>query len=57
MSFLSDVQKQFRMMVYPVGSKTLAKAIDEFHYVNITLVIQLIEDRIKRAKKAAAAKK
>jgi len=61
MSFLSDVQTQFRTMNYPAGSKTLAKAIDEFHYVNITLVIQLIEDRIeqarKLAKKAAAAKK
>jgi len=60
-SFLSDVQTQFRTMNYPAGSKTLAKAIDEFHYVNITLVIQLIEDRIEQAreqaKKAAAATK
>jgi hypothetical protein len=60
-SFLSDVQTKFRTMSYPAGSKTLAKAIDEFHYINITLVIQVIEDDIERAreqaKTAAEAKK
>jgi hypothetical protein len=41
--FLSDIQSRFRDLQYPAGSKTLAKAIDEFNYVNVTLPIQEIE--------------
>ena len=32
------------MLVYPTGSKTLAKAIGEFNFVNITLPLQEMED-------------
>jgi hypothetical protein len=54
--FLSDTQNRFGELTYPAGTKTLAKAIDEFNYVNVTLPIQrLLEDRIKEAKKQAAA--
>lgn len=41
---LSDIQSRVRHVLYPEGPKTLAKAIDEFHYVNITLPIQRIEN-------------
>jgi hypothetical protein len=47
--FLSDIQRRFRDLRYQAGSKTLAKAIDEFNYVNVTLPIQEIE-RNKRTK-------
>jgi hypothetical protein len=43
---------RFRELKYSFGSKTLAKAIDEFHYVNVTLPIQEMENRIATAKKA-----
>lgn len=49
LDFLSDIQSRVRHVPYPAGSKTLAKAIDEFHYVNITLPIQRIEDERKAA--------
>jgi hypothetical protein len=43
-TFLSDMQNRFRELVYPTGSKTLAKAIDEFNFVNVTLPLQQMED-------------
>ena len=56
-TFLRDMQSRFHDIAYPpANSKTLAKAIDEFYYVNITLVIQLIEDRIEKQKKAQQQK-
>ena len=38
--FLSDVQDLFAHLQYDDQNKTLAKAIDEFNYVNITLPLQ-----------------
>ncbi|HUJ08537.1 MAG TPA: hypothetical protein VL171_00785 [Verrucomicrobiae bacterium] len=42
-SFLRDIQTRFCHLHFPDGPKTLAKAIDEFNYVNITLPIQRME--------------
>jgi len=57
-SFLTDIQDRFRALQYPSGTKTLAKAIDEYHYVNVTLPIQdreaLEEAKMEVAKAAAA---
>jgi hypothetical protein len=57
--FLSDTQTRFRELSYPPStSKTLAKVIDEFNYVNVTLPIQvLIERPLEEAKKQAAKAK
>jgi hypothetical protein len=41
--FLKDMQARFRHLVVPDQEKTLAKAIDEFNYVRITLPIQTEE--------------
>jgi hypothetical protein len=49
--FLCDIQSRVRDQQYASDSKSLAKAIDEFNYVNITLEIQQIENR-KRAENA-----
>jgi len=38
--FLKDMQCMFGHLKSPQKSKTLAKAIDEFNYVSITLPIQ-----------------
>src|SRR5437899_853199 len=45
--FLSDIQCRYREVQYPRGPKTLAKAIDEFNYVSVTLPIQEIERQAK----------
>ncbi len=45
--FLKDMQCRFRHLSPPSSSKTLAKAIDEFNYVHITLAIQEMEKRRK----------
>jgi len=42
--FLSEIQNRFRNLSYPPGPRTLAKAIDEWHYVNVTLPIQAMEN-------------
>ncbi len=49
--FLSDIQSRFHDLQYPKGSKTLAKAIDEFNYVNVTLPIQEIKSKQRAEKK------
>jgi len=36
-SFLSDIQNRFRHLQHSNAPKTLAKAIDEFNYVNVTM--------------------
>ena len=41
--FLSDMQSRVRDLEYTNRSKTLAKAIDEFNFVNVTLPIQKME--------------
>jgi hypothetical protein len=48
--FLNDMQVKFKHLNF-TGQKSLAKAIDEFNYVNITLEIQEIEKNLKRIKK------
>ena len=49
--FLSDVQNRVRDLQYPEGQKTLAKSIDEWHYVSITLPIQALEKKEKEESK------
>jgi hypothetical protein len=48
--FLSDMQCCFGHLQSPTKSKTLAKAIDEFNYVQITLRIQNMEKRAREIK-------
>ncbi len=47
--FLKDMQGKFKHLT-PNGNKTLAKAADEFNFVNITLPIQGIEQLRRRNK-------
>lgn len=47
-SFLEDMKCNFSHILPPSNSKTLAKAIDEFNYVKITLPIQEMEAEKKR---------
>jgi hypothetical protein len=51
--FLKDMQNRYKHLNL-VGQKTLAKAVDEFNYVNITLPMQDIE---RRKRKTNAVKK
>jgi len=46
--FLKDMQYRFAHIRSPSNAKTLAKAIDEFNYVRITLPIQEMEKKAKR---------
>jgi hypothetical protein len=48
LQFLNDVQQRFGSLRPPSGTKTLAKAIDEFNYVQITLPIQQMEKESKQ---------
>lgn len=41
--FLSDMQSRVRGLEYPKGSKTLAKNLDEWNYVRVTMPVQLLE--------------
>ena len=50
-ALIKDMQEKFRDSDFKENGKTLAKAIDEFNYVNITLPIQNIEKEIKKSKK------
>jgi hypothetical protein len=54
--FLKDMQYTFRDVVWD-NEKPLAKAIDEFNYVNITLPIQAEEKRRREASKKQLSKK
>jgi hypothetical protein len=49
--FLKDMQVKFKHLRLN-GNKSLAKAVDEFNYVNITLAIQDLERQNKRVKPA-----
>jgi len=49
--FLKDMQCRFGHLRAPSTAKTLAKAIDEFNYVRITLPIQQMEKNAKRKKR------
>ncbi len=51
-SFLRDMQARFGRLDYSDPSKTFAKAIDEFNYINITLPIQAQERKIREEKDA-----
>ena len=55
--FLMDIQNRVRALVYPAGPKTLAKAIDEFNYVSVTLPMQQLEDERKARQDAAKKRK
>lgn len=48
--FLKDMKEKFKHL-HPPKNKSLAKSIDEFNYVNITLEYQKIEKTIKLNKK------
>jgi hypothetical protein len=50
--FLADVQGRLRDLRYPTRPRTLAKTIDEFHYLNITDLIQKEKDKEKAGNKA-----
>jgi len=54
--FLSDMQSRVRHLAYSASGKTLAKVLDEWNYVQVTIPIQAIkkaeEKRRKEAKKA-----
>jgi len=52
--FLSDVQSRVRDLQYPEGAKTLAKNIDEMHYVWVTMPIRTLEGREDQEKRAKA---
>lgn len=45
-SFLLDMQDRFAGVDYPSGTKSLAKAIDEFNFVNVTLPLQNMENEV-----------
>ena len=45
-SFLLDMQERFGGVDYPSGTKSLAKAIDEFNFVNVTMPLQELENEI-----------
>lgn len=49
--FLMDMQKKYKGIGFQSRSKTFAKAIDEFNYVNITLPIQDMEKAEKDKKR------
>lgn len=49
--FLKDMQNQFAHIKVFNAEKSLAKAIDEFNYVNITLPIQDVEKKNQKQKK------
>ena len=51
LNFLKDMQCYFNHLKSPSNKKTLAKAIDEFNYVKITLPIQEMEKEEKINKK------
>jgi hypothetical protein len=55
--FLSDVQNRVRDLQYPTSAKSLAKAIDEFNYVNVTLPIQKLEEERKARREADKERK
>ncbi len=42
--FLLDMQSRVRDLVYSTSGKTLAKILDEWHYVQVTIPIQAIEN-------------
>jgi len=48
--FLQDMQDKFKKLNFINDEKTLAKAVDEFNYVNITLPLQEIEKQIRNNK-------
>ncbi|MBN2396588.1 MAG: hypothetical protein JXC36_09060 [Candidatus Atribacteria bacterium] len=48
--FIKDMQDKFKHLNLD-GQKSLAKAVDEFNYVNITLAIQGMEKNYKRTKR------
>ena len=50
LEFLKDMQARFSHLTVPDQQKTLAKAIDEFNYVSITLPIQREEKQRKKKK-------
>jgi len=50
LEFLKDMQKKFKHLNLN-GQKSLAKAVDEFNYVNITLAIQDMEREKRKNKK------
>lgn len=49
-NFLLDMQVKFKDVEFNQSNKTMAKAIDEFNYVNITLPIQSLEKEIRNTK-------
>jgi len=53
-SFLSHIQNRVRGLAWH-GPKTLAKAIDEFNYVKVTVPIRAREDEIEAEKKKEEA--
>jgi hypothetical protein len=55
--FLSDTQNRVRDLAYPAGTKTLAKAIDEFNYVSVTLPIQALEEEHRASRESAKKRK
>lgn len=46
--FLKDMQQLFKHVNFYSDSKTFAKAVDEFNYINITRPIQKMEKKSKR---------
>ena len=48
--FLKDMHKRFRHITFNEKSRTFAKAIDEFNYVNITCPIQRMEKEERKVK-------
>lgn len=56
-TFLRDIQNRFGHLNYAGGPKTLAKAIDEFNYVNVTLPMQKAEAQVREAAQAPTAER
>lgn len=56
LQFLNDMKDLFRPVDFQHPTKTFAKMIDEYNYVNITIPIQDMERREKNEKKKMKAK-
>jgi hypothetical protein len=57
LGFLQDRQSFFKNIAWDIADPTLAKAIDEWNYVKITLPLQQLEKDASKRKKEHQAKK
>jgi hypothetical protein len=55
LTFLQDMQQKFTGVSFDQTDKTLAKAIDEFNYVNVTLQVQKAEKAAEHSRTAKTA--